>query len=63
MGILVLMYFRIGYYSLASVLVFIVAGLVLYLGWILLFDKENKEFDHGSGGERHIFLERPPNPT
>jgi uncharacterized membrane protein YfcA len=62
-GILYLSYFSVGYFTIVSVFVLIVAGLVLYLGWVLHFDKDNKEFDNGSGGGGRIFLERPPNPS
>jgi uncharacterized membrane protein YfcA len=63
-GILFLSHFSVGYITLVSVFVLIVAGLVLYLGWMLHFDKGNKEFDNGSGGGGgRIFLERPPNPS
>jgi hypothetical protein len=47
---------------LVSVFVLIVAGLVLYLGWVLHFDKDTKEFDNGSGGGG-ICLEKPPTPS
>jgi uncharacterized membrane protein YfcA len=62
-GILYLSYFSVGYFTIISVFVLIVAGLVLYLGWVLHFDKDNKEFDNGSGGGGRIFLEKPPNPS
>jgi len=62
-GILFLSYFSVGYITLLSVFVLIVAGLVLYLGWRLHFDKDNKEFDNGSGGGGRIFLEKPPPPS
>jgi uncharacterized membrane protein YfcA len=61
-GILHLSYFSVGYSNLISVIVLIVAGLVLYLGWVLHFDKDNNEFDNGSGGGG-IFLEKPPTPS
>ena len=62
-GILYLSFFSVGYFTIVSVFVLIVAGLVLYLGWVLHFDKDNKEFDNGSGGRGRIFLEKPPNPS
>lgn len=62
-GIQFLSYFSLGYYTLVSVFILVAAGLVLYLGWMLHFDKDNKEFDNGSGGGRRIFLEKPPNPS
>lgn len=61
-GILYLSFFSVGYFTIVSVFVLIVAGLVLYLGWVLHFDKDNKEFDNGSGGGG-IFLEKPPTPS
>jgi len=59
-GILFLSSFSIGYNILLPILVFVSAGLILTLGWILHFDKDNKEFDNGGGGGGHIFLEKPP---
>lgn len=59
--IFVVFFSRILY--LRSVFILVAAGLVLYLGWILHFDKDNKEFDNGSRGRRRIFLEKPPNPS
>ena len=52
-----LLYFGMGYYTLMSILAFISAGLIFYVGWMQHFGKDNTEYDKSSGGKR-VFL--PP---
>jgi hypothetical protein len=56
-GSVFLLYFGMGYYTLMSILAFISAGLIFYVGWMQHFGKDNKEYDKSSGGKR-VFL--PP---
>jgi hypothetical protein len=46
-------------YTLASLMAFIAAGIILYLGWLLHMGKDIKDFDDGSGGGGRIFLDKP----
>jgi hypothetical protein len=46
-------------YALASLMAFIAAGIILYLGWLLHMGKDIKDFDDGSGGGGRIFLDKP----
>ena len=57
-GIVFLLYFTMGYYTLMSILAFISAGLIFYLGWMQHFGKHNKDYDNSSGGRR-VFLDKP----
>ena len=51
-GFVILSYFGMGYYTLISILAFISAGLIGYVGLMLHFGKDNKEYDNSSGGKR-----------
>jgi hypothetical protein len=47
------------YYTLAALIVFIAAGSIFYLGWLMHMGKDTKEFDDGSGGGGRIYLDKP----
>jgi hypothetical protein len=46
-------------YKLASLMAFIAAGVIFYLGWLIHMGKDIKDFDDGSGGGGRIFLDKP----
>ena len=50
-------YFDMGYYTLMSILAFILARLIYYAGSMQHIGKDNKEYYNSSGGKR-VFL--PP---
>jgi threonine/homoserine/homoserine lactone efflux protein len=41
-----------------SLIAFIAAGIIFYLGWLIHMGKDTKEFDNGSGGGKRIFIDR-----
>jgi hypothetical protein len=45
--------------TLASLMAFIAAGIILYLGWLIHMGRDANEFDDGSGGGGRIFLDKP----
>jgi hypothetical protein len=49
------------YNTLAAILAFIAAGLILYLGWLTDMGMDTQDFDNGSGGGSggRIFLDKP----
>jgi hypothetical protein len=47
------------YYSIATLIAFISAGVIFYLGWLIHMGKDIKDFDDGSGGGGRIFLDKP----
>jgi hypothetical protein len=47
------------YNTLTAIIAFIVAGLILYLGWLTHMGMNTKDSDNGSGGGGRIFLDKP----
>jgi hypothetical protein len=47
------------YNTLAAILAFIAAGLILYLGWLTDMGMDTQDSDNGSGGGGRIFLDKP----
>jgi hypothetical protein len=45
--------------TLAALMAFIAAGIILYLGWLTHMGKDTKDFDDDSGGGGRIFLDKP----
>jgi NADH:ubiquinone oxidoreductase subunit 4 (subunit M) len=47
------------YHTFMSLIAFIAAVMILYLGWVTHMGRDTKEFDDSSGGGKHIFLDKP----
>jgi hypothetical protein len=41
-----------------SLIAFIAAVTIFYLGWLTHMGKDSKEFDNGSGGGKRIFIDK-----
>jgi hypothetical protein len=42
--------------TLAAILAFIAAGLILHLGWLIDMDMDNQDSDNGSGGGGRVLI-------
>jgi hypothetical protein len=46
------------YNMLTAIIAFIAAGIILYLGWLIHMGMDTNDSDNGSGGGKHIFIDR-----
>ena len=47
------------YSTMAAIIAFIAAGLILYLGWLTHMGMDTKDSDNDNGGGERIFLDNP----
>jgi threonine/homoserine/homoserine lactone efflux protein len=47
------------YDTLAAIIAFIAAGLILYLGWLAEMGMDTQDSDNSNGGGGRIFLDKP----